>query len=242
MPEDWIVPDWPVPKSVHAVITTRNGGVSRGAFASMNPADHVGDDPAAVATNRARLQQVLGLPAPPVWLRQVHATTVLDAALAEGVPEADGSWTCMPGIVCAVLTADCLPVFLCSREGDRVAVAHAGWRGLAAGILPETVHALDREPSRLLAWLGPAIGPRAYEVGAEVEGVLAGIEPAAFRRHGNKWLLDLYRVARTQLQRAGVKRVFGGDLCTFSDPERFYSYRRDGETGRMASVIWLEDS
>jgi YfiH family protein len=237
----WIAAAWPAPKGVRAFTTTRTGGISSGPWATLNLGTNTGDEAAQIQANRARLAR--HLPAQPQWLRQVHGRIVREhGGAVTAAEEGDALVAFAHGRVCAVLTADCLPVFLCSREGDRVAVAHAGWRGLAAGILPETVHALDREPSRLLAWLGPAIGPRAYEVGAEVEGVLAGIEPAAFRRHGNKWLLDLYRVARTQLQRAGVKRVFGGDLCTFSDPERFYSYRRDGETGRMASVIWLEDS
>jgi YfiH family protein len=237
----WIAADWPAPAGIRAFTTTRAGGVSSGPWATLNLGMHCGDEPAHVQANRDRLGQYL--PARPQWLRQIHGRIVREHGGSVTAPEeGDALVAFAPGRVCAILTADCLPVFLCSDEGDRVAVAHAGWRGLAAGILPETVNALDWESPRLMAWLGPAIGPQAYEVGADVEGTLAGIEPAAFRRHGNKWLLDLYRVARTQLQRAGVERVFGGDLCTFSDPERFYSYRRDGKTGRMASVIWLEHS
>jgi len=236
----WIEAGWPVPPTVRAFTTTRAGGVSRGPWATLNLGMHTGDDPGHVKVNRARLEQ--HLPAPPQWLQQVHGNNVrAHAGTVGATQEGDALVADAPGRVCAVLTADCLPVFLCSREGDRVAVAHAGWRGLASGILAATVCALERAPRQLIAWLGPAIGPEAYEVGPEVLAALGDAGAGASRPCGERWLLDLYRVARAQLREAGVEQVYGGDFCTFSDPERFFSYRRDGETGRMASLIWLED-
>lgn len=243
MPEDWIVPDWPAPASVHAVTTTRQGGVSQGAFSSMNPADHVGDDPATVAANRARLQQRLNLPAPPVWLRQVHGVTVVDAASAGSTPAADAAYACQPGVVCAVLTADCLPVLLCDRAGECVAAVHAGWRGLAAGVIEQAAHALQQPERELLAWLGPAISPAVYTVGGEVRETFLGHDPrvaAAFRpATGGGWYADLYRLARQRLEACGVTRVYGGGHCSYTEQERFFSYRRDGACGRMVSLIWI---
>jgi YfiH family protein len=241
---------------VRAICTTRAGGCSEGPWASLNLGAHCGDAPEHVRRNQQRLLQ--HLPAAPQWLRQVHGVTVArhpgspgaaaaDApeseALEAGVLEADALVACGHGQVCAVLTADCLPVFFCDRAGSRVAVAHAGWRGLAGGILAATVRALETEPGKLLAWLGPAIGPAVYEVGEEVAGAfraqLGADFPAAFTPCGERWLLDLYAAARLQLAAAGVGAVYGGGLCTFSDPARFFSHRRDGVCGRMASLIWL---
>jgi YfiH family protein len=243
-PDDWIVPDWPVLNRVRAVVTSRTGGVSRGAFASMNLADHVGDAPAAVASNRRRLEQLLQLPAAPLWLQQVHGTRVVDAASIRGAVQADAACTCQPGMVCAVLSADCLPLLLCDRTGTCVAAAHAGWRGLAAGIIEQTVMAMGRPGSELLAWLGPAIGPAAYRVGSEVRDTFVAHDPqAAVAFSGGpdgSWQADLYRLARQRLAECGVHAVSGGDHCTFTASERFFSYRRDGETGRIASLIWLE--
>jgi len=243
MPEDWIVPEWPAPACVHAVTTTRQGGVSQGAFTSMNPADHVGDDPAAVATNRMRLQQALKLPSHPVWLRQVHATTIVDIGAGEGIPEADGAWTCSPGPVCAVLTADCLPLLLCDRSGRCVAAVHAGWRGLAAGVIEAAVAAMPTPGDALLAWLGPAISAKAYEVGGEVRDTFLAHDSRSeehFRpAMGGGWHADLYALARQRLVDCGVGSVYGGGHCSYGEPERFYSFRRDGMTGRMASLIWL---
>jgi purine-nucleoside/S-methyl-5'-thioadenosine phosphorylase / adenosine deaminase len=243
MVHDWIVPAWPAPAAVRAVTTTRHGGVSVPPWDSMNPADHVGDQPGAVAENRARLSRALQLPAAPVWLQQVHGVGVVNAAQVHGVPAADAAWTAQAGVVCAVMTADCLPVLLCDRAGQCVAAAHAGWRGLAAGVLEQTVQALPARPEALLAWLGPAIGPAAYVVGAEVrDAFLASDADAAdaftVAEQGG-WHADLYRLARLRLSRLGVSAVFGGDWCSFTAPERFYSYRREGVTGRMASLIWL---
>jgi len=240
---DGIVPDWPAPSRVRSLCTTRTGGVSTGPWASMNLGAHCGDDPEHVRRNRTRLERLL--PARPLWLRQVHGTVVAQHdGGARALPEADAAAAFTAGRVCAVLTADCLPVFLCDRAGSRVAVAHAGWRGLAGGVLEAAVAALGGAPGDLLAWLGPAIGPDAYEVGHDVVSAFEE-QPgpdlmAAFTPHGDRWLLDLYAAARLKLAHAGVRSVHGGGLCTYTDPQRFFSFRRDGVTGRMASLIWLE--
>lgn len=243
MVHDWIVPDWPAPARIRAVTTTRRGGVSVAPFDSMNPADHVGDSAAAVRANRTALVTQLQLPAAPVWLHQVHGTRVVDAAQVSDVPDADAAWTMLPGVVCAVLTADCLPVLLCDRSGRCVAAAHAGWRGVAAGVIEQTVQALPVSPDELLAWLGPAIGPAAYVVGAEVRDTFIAHDAQAAGAFSavatGGWHADLYRLARQRLARLGVGAVYGGGLCSFTGRERFYSYRRDGVTGRMASLIWL---
>jgi len=242
-PEDWVEPDWPAPACVHAVTTTRLGGVSRGAYASMNPADHVGDAPEAVAANRERLEQQLALPARPAWLQQVHGTTVVDAAAVSGTPSADAAYACRPRVVCAVLTADCLPLLLCDQGGECVAAIHAGWRGLAAGVIEQTVRALPRRGAALLAWLGPAISPAAYRVGDEVRDTFLAHDrraTAAFTAAaGGGWHADLYRLGRQRLADCGVTAVYGGGHCSYGEPERFFSYRRDGACGRMASLIWL---
>ena len=242
----WIVPDWPAPPGVRALITTRAGGVSRGAYAGLNLGLRSGDDIEDVVRNRASLRQ--WLPAEPLWLRQVHGTTVVEADTAEGNPEADAALARRPGRVCAALTADCLPLLLCDREGTIVAAVHAGWRGLCSGVIEHTLRAMDRPPQALLAYLGPAIGPEAYEVGAEVRAAFIaadrGGDPeseAAFApgRPG-KFHADLYALARRRLARSGVAGIYGGGYCTYTQRERFYSYRRDGATGRMASLIWME--
>lgn len=235
---------WPAPARVKALTTTRAGGVSAAPYDSLNLAAHVGDDPTAVAANRARLRAAASLPAEPVWLEQVHGTVIVDAAQAASGVQADGSHARAPGVVCAVLTADCLPVFLCDRDGTRVAVVHAGWRGLVAGIIEQGVAALNLPPARLLAYLGPAIGPRAFEVGPEVRAAFvtqdAAAQDAFVPGDGDRHWADIYLLARGRLARAGVSAVFGGEECTYEDRARFYSYRRDGRCGRMASLIWLE--
>lgn len=237
-----ILPDWPAPAKVRALATTRAGGVSAGPYASLNLGDHVGDDPAAVAENRARLRK--HLPAEPLWLKQVHLAHVADADSASGVPEADASVARQRGKVCAVLTADCLPLLLCDKTGAVVAAAHAGWRGLAGGVIEAAVEAMRVSPGEVLAWLGPAIGPAAFEVGGEVRDAFLAFDPAAeaafVARENGKWLADIFLLARLRLGKIGVTAVYGGGVCTYSDSERFYSYRRDGATGRMASLIWLE--
>jgi YfiH family protein len=222
-------------------MTLRTGGASGGPYASLNLGDHVGDEPAAVAENRRRLREVLALPAEPLWLEQVHGTDVARCG-GPARPLADAAVALEPGQVCAVMVADCLPVLLADRGGTCVAAAHAGWRGLAAGVLEATVAALPAEPSQIVAWLGPAIGPEAFEVGPEVrDAFLAADEAAgeAFRPGmGDRWLADVYRLARQRLARVGVTDLHGGGLCTVSDPARFFSYRRDGATGRMAALVW----
>ena len=244
MNPDWIIPDWPAPARVSALVTTRAGGVSMAPYAGLNLGDHVGDDPARVARNRAILRA--SLPAEPVWLRQVHGIAVLDADSGVAASEADASVARQTGSVCAVLTADCLPVLFCDRDGSVVAAAHAGWRGLLGGMLEATVAAMQLPPDRIMAWLGPAIGAQAFEVGAEVRDAFVNAQAqagAAFAaRMGNKWLADIYALARLRLQRIGVDQVYGGGACTYSEAERFYSYRREGATGRMASLVWLENA
>ena len=238
-----IRPDWPAPMQVKAATSTRSGGVSRAPYEGLNLADHVADSTPAVQQNRALLQQALELPASPLWLNQVHGSTAVDADTTATRPQADAAFTRRVGAVCAVLTADCLPVLFCDREGSRVAAAHAGWRGLAAGILESSVRALDTDPAQLLAWLGPAIGPTAFEVGDEVRQAFVDQHAQASRAFSatpdGRWLADLYQLARIRLQAVGVDAIYGGGFCTFSDRARFYSYRRDGITGRMASLIWL---
>ncbi|CAB1368807.1 peptidoglycan editing factor PgeF [Denitratisoma oestradiolicum] len=239
-----LLPDWPAPARVRAAVTTRMGGVSRSPYDSLNLGNHVGDDPLAVAANRERLHRLLpDLPATPRWLAQVHGTRCIRAEEAQPGAEADAAVTDRPGLVCAVLTADCLPLLLCDRAGTVVGVAHAGWRGLLAGVIESTVAALGRPGADMLAWLGPAIGPAAFEVGEEVRAAFLAHDPvaaSAFRPAGDgKWLCDLYALARQRLAPLDVVWVGGGDLCTHSDSRHFYSFRRDGVTGRMASLIWL---
>ncbi len=239
---EFIQPKWPAPEGVRALTTTRQGGVSQAPYDTLNLGDHVGDDPRAVAENRRRLREQLSLPAEPRWLSQVHGCAVADAA-GEGACEADAAIATAPGQVCAVLTADCLPVLFCDRTGTRVAAAHAGWRGLADGVLEATLVRLGVAPDEVLAWMGPAIGPAAFEVGDEVREAFIAHDPGAGEAltsaPGGKWLADLYTLARRRLGAAGVKAVYGGGLCTYSDAERFYSYRRDGVSGRIASLIWI---
>ncbi len=238
-----IIPDWPAPKRVRALTTTRRGGVSLPPYDSLNLGDHVGDDPAAVAENRRRLLTELELPQEPRWLTQVHGTCSADAAIVRQGCEADASYTDKVGVVCTVLTADCLPVLLCDRAGGQVAAVHAGWRGLLNGVIEQTIAAMDAEAD-MLAWLGPAIGPAAFEVGEEVRAAFLADAPEAevafVPSPGGRWLADIYSLARQRLHRAGISAIYGGEHCTFSEPERFYSYRRDGRTGRMASLIWIE--
>lgn len=241
---DWIIPDWPAPASVRALITTRSGGASSVPYGSLNLGDHVGDEARHVAQNRALLRK--HLPAEPKWLQQVHGIAVADTCAAGVV--ADASVAFQASEVCVVLTADCLPILLCDQSGTVVGAAHAGWRGLLNGVIEATVAAMQVPPSVLLAYLGPAIGPQAFEVGGEVREAFVALQPKAAnafvagtaRHETSKWFADIYQLARLRLHDLGVAQVYGGNLCTFSDAQRFYSYRRDGATGRMASLIWLE--
>jgi hypothetical protein len=238
-----ITPDWPAPPWVKAYTTTRLGGHSISPYDSFNLADHVGDDPINVAANREQLIHTLNLPSAPLWLTQVHGCCVVAAEASQVGKQADAAYTDQKGQVCAVLTADCLPVLFCDRAGTRVAVAHAGWRGLAAGILEATVRHLEVPPSEILVWLGPAIGPHAFEVGDEVrEAFITTLPQAAlaFTAHRyHHWLADLYLLARQRLAQHYVTAVYGGNYCTYTDSKHFYSYRRDNVTGRMATLIWL---
>lgn len=237
---NWLPADWPAPKNIRAGTTLRTGGFSSGSYFSLNAANHVGDDPACVAANRKKIELQLQLPDQPVWLQQVHGNRVINAKSSSRNQEADASYTHQQGVVCAVLTADCLPVLLCNQAGTSIATAHAGWRGLLAGVLENTVMAMRRDD--LLAWMGPAIGADYFEVGDEVRAAYINKAPefsVAFRRlNETKWLADIYQLARIALHNAGVKQIYGGEFCTFGDYKRFYSYRRDGNTGRMASLIW----
>lgn len=240
----WLVPDWPAAPRVRAFATTRAGGVSSGEYASMNLGAGSGDAPQNVERNRLIVRALL--PGMPRWLAQVHGAgvVVLDALAPQAVPEADAAVARASGHVCAVLTADCLPVLLSDEEGRRVGVAHAGWRGLSAGVIENTVRALDVAPRSLIAWMGPAIGPQAFEVGPEVREAILATDPGAggaFRAHApGKFMADLYALARRRLELAGVARVYGGGYCTHREAERFFSYRREKRSGRMGAFIWIE--
>lgn len=241
----WLEPDWPAPAGVHALSTRRTGGVSETPFESLNLGAHVGDRAEAVAENRRRLRAAARLPSEPVWLSQQHGTDVLDLDRPHELPRsADGSFTRRPGRVCAILTADCLPVLLASDCGAGVAAAHAGWRGLAAGVIESTVRALALPPSSLLAWIGPGIGRAHFEIAAEVRDELLRADPAAegaFELNARgRYRADLPALARRRLERLGIARIYGGDECTHAAPEHYFSYRRDGRTGRQATLIWLE--
>ncbi|MGE8500095.1 MAG: peptidoglycan editing factor PgeF [Pseudomonas sp.] len=241
-PHDWLVPDWPAPSRVRACTTTRLGGISATPFDTLNLGDHVEDDPQSVVVNRQRLVSQLGCQ--PAWLRQVHGVVVAEADPGT-VVEADASWTNLPGVACTVMTADCLPALFCDQAGTRVAAAHAGWRGLAAGVLESTLDSLGCAPEDVLVWLGPAIGPQAFEVGAEVRDVflaqhLHAADAFVPSANAGRFMADIYQLARIRLAARGVTAVYGGGLCTYSDP-RFFSYRRASRTGRFASLIWLAD-
>ena len=238
---DWLIPDWPAPAGVKACVTTRTGGVSLAPFDSLNLGDHVDDSPEAVAENRRRLTERFSIQ--PAWLKQVHGIAVAHADPGQ-VATADASWTATPGIACTAMTADCLPVLFCDRAGTRVAAAHAGWRGLAAGVLEATLDTLAVPAGDVLVWLGPAIGPQAFEVGPEVREAFVRQVPELARAfvpgaHEGKLMADIYELARLRLAARGVTAVYGGGLCTVTDP-RFFSYRRHPRTGRFASLIWLE--
>ncbi|HXZ96975.1 MAG TPA: peptidoglycan editing factor PgeF [Burkholderiales bacterium] len=242
IPADWIVPNWPAPHCVKALITTRAGGFSHGRYASFNLGDQVGDEPLVVRQNRELLRRFL--PNEPNWLRQVHGTEVANADAKHRPAESDASIARKENNVCAVLSADCLPLLLCDSGGSVVAAAHCGWRGIATGIIEKTVIAMRVAPQALLAYLGPAISPKAYEVGVDVREAFlhgdASAEQAFAANAPGKWLADLYMLARLRLSCIGVKRIYCGNFCTYTDSVRFFSHRRDGNTGRMASLIWLE--
>ena len=260
----WLEPDWPAPANIHAATTLRTGGVSQGAYFSLNPATHVSDEADQVKQNRQIIREMLDLPSEPVWLDQIHSNRVVKAVnppyppLQKGgrgdLQQADASYTNKSGVVCAVMTADCLPLLVCSADGTQVAAIHAGWRGLLAGVICNTVVAMQIPPSPplckrgargdLLVWLGPAIGPDCFEVGTEMRDAFLekSVEfSSAFKQQSNnKWLADIYQLARIELASLGIAKVYGGTYCTVTEHERFYSYRRDTQTGRMATLIWRE--
>lgn len=236
-----LIPDWPAPANVRAVVSTRVGGVSEGPYASLNLGDHVGDAAAAVAENRRRFSAAAGLHQPPFWLNQIHGCEVVRAGLSERA-SADACWTARSGVACAILTADCLPVLFAARDGSCVAAAHAGWRGLAAGVLEATVASLPTAADQLMAWLGPAIGPAAFQVGDEVRTAFvagAAEDASAFIADGERWRADLFALARARLRRCGVTAIYGGGVCTVENGDRFFSHRRDAVSGRFASLIYL---
>jgi len=251
----WLEPDWPAPATVRALSTWRGGGVSAAPYESLNLGGHVGDAQGEVAENRRRLAAAAGLPAEPVWLAQIHGTTVADLEaihrardaaardIAGSVGPADAAFARRPGQVCAILTADCLPLLLAAESGDLVGAAHAGWRGLAAGVVEATVRAMAAPPQRLLAWLGPAIGPAHFEVGPEVREALltgdSGAEAAFMANARGRFMADLAALVRRRLEALGVTRIYGGGECTFAAADRYFSHRRDGVTGRQATLIWL---
>ncbi len=238
----WLVPDWPAPANIHAATTLRTGGVSLGTFSSLNPATHVSDDNERVRQNRQIIRVMLELPAEPVWLEQIHSNRAVKALKTAIVEQADASYSNESGVVCAVMTADCLPLLVCSTDGVQIAAIHAGWRGLLAGVITNTVVAMQQQD--LLVWLGPAIGPDCFEVGPEVREAFLEKSASfndAFKQQGNgKWLADIYQLARIELAALGIVNVYGGTHCTFTEHERFYSYRRESQTGRMATLIWRE--
>jgi len=238
---DWIVPDWPAPANVRAFVTTRAGGASVGPYAGFNLGLRTADDPAAVAANRAALRALV--PGEPVWLKQVHGNRVVDADAPPAAPEADAAVARNPGTVCAVLVADCVPVLLTDRAGSRVAIAHAGWRGLAGGVVENTLREMQRPPADLLAFLGPGIGPRAFEVGPDVREAFVSRDAraqSAFAPHvPGKFMADLYALTRQRLEAMGVTSIHGGGFCTYTETERFFSYRREKMSGRLGTFIWL---
>lgn len=247
MTRAWFEVDWPAPPGVRAVSTLRgdaHSGVSKVPYGCFNLGDHVGDDPTAVAENRRRLKMSVRYPREPSWLSQVHGTGVANLDLPEPPGPADAAIARGVAKICAILTADCLPLVFATESGDAVAAAHAGWRGLAAGVIEATVRAMDVPLGTLVAWLGPAIGPKHFEVGPEVRDAFLAADPqaaAAFELNiRGRFMADLNMLARQRLLALGVRRVFGGGECTFAQADRYYSHRRDGVTGRQATLIWRE--
>jgi YfiH family protein len=241
----FVQPDWPAPPNVKALQTTRLGGISQAPYDALNLGDHVQDNPIHVAHNRQLLSDFV--PSEPVWLNQVHGTRVIDAALSSCIESADAAFTQKKEVVCVTMTADCLPVLICDTQGTMVAAIHAGWRSLCDGVIEQTIQTMlvqrpDLAPSQLLVWLGPAIGPQVFEVGSEVRAQFIAKDhhaTSAFVARGDKWLGNLPMIARQRLDRLGIEAVFGGHECTYSNPEKYFSFRRDGVTGRMATLIWL---
>ena len=240
--EHLIIPDWPAAANVKALQTTRAGGISSAPYDSFNLGDHVGDAPLAVERNRILLNTLL--PSEPVWLEQAHGTLVANADVANCLPQADACIARHRAVVCVVMTADCLPVLLCDKQGSVVGAAHAGWKGLAAGVIEATMQAMNVAPQNLMAWLGPAISQDAFEVGDEVRAAFIAAQPQALSAfipgQHSKWFADIYALARLRLNALGITQIYGGNYCTYREREHFFSYRRDGATGRMGTFIWRE--
>jgi len=241
---NYLIPNWPAPKNIHAYTTTRGGGVSQPPYNSFNLSTNVGDEISAVTANRTRLRQDLKLPNEPFWLNQAHTNNVITAKSQSDFPSADAAYTTQSNIVCVTLTADCLPILLCSKQGNLVAAIHAGWRGIVNGVIEATIKALPVAPQELIAWFGPAIGPTVFEVEEEVKEKFVATDPKAQQAFTsivpNKYLLNLYLIGRQRLNNCEVSAIYGGEFCTYSAPEKFFSFRRHATTGRLASLIWRE--
>ena len=242
----FIKPDWPAPAAIRAFTTLREGGVSLPPYNSLNLGTHVNDEITAVEINRQRVREHLKLPSEPFWLNQIHSTLAIPVSLGAESRTADASYTSEKKQVCVVLTADCLPVLFCDRQGSQVAATHAGWKGLLEGVIEATLSHLSCAKNDILVWLGPAIGPASYEVGEEVRDQFLAKDPqnasAFIASRPGHWMMDLYQLARLCLKKQGINTVYGGEFCTFRESDRFYSYRRDGgSTGRMATLIYIAD-
>lgn len=241
----YLIPDWPAPVNIKSCVTKRRGGVSIGSFSSFNMGLRSGDVLEHILTNREQMAVDFGWQNKAQWLMQVHGTTVVTATTTGEEQEGDAVWTDQQALSCAVLTADCLPVLFCDQQGTVVAAAHAGWKGLLAGVLEETIKAMGKPSDQLMAWMGPAISQQHFEVGPEVRAAFVArdtdAKDAFSQGNGDRWQADLYQLARQRLEVAGISSVYGGGLCTFSQLNEFFSYRRDGQaSGRLASVIWIE--
>lgn len=254
LPPEWLIPNWNAPKNIKAIMTSRQGGFSQAPFDSMNLGGHVDDDLATVIKNRASLKQRLQLPSEPLWLTQVHGVTIANADTDTDADqqysanvEADACVAYKIGSVCAVMTADCLPVLFCNQQGTAIAAAHAGWRGLHAGILEHSAKSLNCPPEEVMAWFGVAISAAHFEVGSEVREAFISVQAEAHCAfvpsiNKGKWLADIYLLARLRLEAIGVKNISGGEYCSYADSQRFYSYRREPKTGRMVSLIWMTET
>jgi polyphenol oxidase len=238
----WLQPEWPAPANIHAATTLRTGGISQGVYTSLNPATHVGDNPESVSKNRQIIKTLLNLPSEPIWLNQIHSNRAVKAIATDTPQQADASYTDQSNVVCVVMTADCLPLLVCSADGSEIAAIHAGWRGLLDGVIDNTIAALQNRD--VLVWLGPTIGSERFEVGNEVRAAYVAKSAkyaSAFNQQSDtKWLADIYQLARINLAFLGITKIYGGDFCTVTDEKRFYSYRRDKVTGRMATLIWSD--
>lgn len=245
----WLVPDWPAPANIHAATTLRTGGVSKEPYLSLNPATHVNDLKECVLQNRKIISDMLSLPAEPAWLDQIHSNHIVKAEKTATPPKADASYSSESGVVCTVMTADCLPLLICSKDGMKIAAIHAGWRGLLSGVISNSISELTcapplAKPADLLVWLGPAIGPKCFEIGIEVREAFvekSKLYKNAFKEQNNgKYLADIYQLARIELSTLGISNIYGGSYCTMTEEDRFFSYRRDNQTGRMATLIWKD--